>query len=149
MTTTERVRVWLEEHCIHIVARGARDRVAAALVPLIEAIEREAFDAGFRRGTQEGARGVPAATSLKCIKSLYKSTYRRNAFTKGKRYTQVTMDEHGRSILGAGMGVWIKDETGHAFNFTREPNATGCYVLSDYFLVPEQALPEKVAVPSL
>jgi hypothetical protein len=60
---------------------------------------------------------------LTCIKSLYKSTYRRNAFTKGKAYELVREDDL----------VWIKDETGHEFNFVREKGSRGCYILAEYF----------------
>jgi hypothetical protein len=59
---------------------------------------------------------------MKCIKSLYKSTYKRMAFLKNKKYTIAYEDDY----------VCVVDEMNREFNFSRTKNGHS-YVLSDYF----------------
>jgi hypothetical protein len=63
-----------------------------------------------------------ATIVLKCRKSLFKSTYRKNAFTKGRKYEVVSEDDY----------VWVRDNTGRPFTFSRTSGGP-FYVLSDYF----------------
>lgn len=61
-----------------------------------------------------------------CIKGLYKSTYKRNAFVKGRKYEVVEVGDNF---------VWVKDEMGHRFSFV--PTADGThYSLNDHFGPP-------------
>ena len=50
---------------------------------------------------------------LKCKKSLYKSTYRKNAFKAGKRYTESEEYKNDPDHR------WIIDETGRLFSFSK------------------------------
>ena len=60
---------------------------------------------------------------FRCIKSLYKSTYKGYAFTKNRIYDIVTDERHT---------VYILDNEGREFNFTRVDGNTQ-YKLKDYF----------------
>jgi hypothetical protein len=66
---------------------------------------------------------------LRCRQSLYKSTYKGNAFKKGHRYV-VHPDPDKRL-------VFVVDETGHPFSFLKdEPKERfdeTLYRLSEYF----------------
>ena len=46
---------------------------------------------------------------IKCKKSLYKSTYKGNAFIKGKSYTIAKEDN---------LFIWVKDKENNDFNFS-------------------------------
>ncbi len=61
---------------------------------------------------------------VKCIKSLYKSTYGSNAFVKNKTYSS--------SIPGDDF-IWIKDEEGNTFSFSKDI-IWGMYQFDDYFV---------------
>ena len=65
---------------------------------------------------------------LKCIKTLYKSTYKGNAFTRNKTY-EVNSTELERGFL------YIIDKENHAFSFliTKNLKYQGCYLVKDYF----------------
>lgn len=61
-----------------------------------------------------------------CKKSLYKSTYLKNAFTKGKRYEFIREDDL----------VWIRDSMGREFSFARASAEKGRIpfnIFEDYF----------------
>jgi len=60
---------------------------------------------------------------MKCIKSLFKSTYRKNAFHKGRVYEVVLVDDY----------TWLRDNEFNEFSFVREEKY-GMYLLSDYFV---------------
>lgn len=62
---------------------------------------------------------------LKCKKSIYKSTYKKNAFTKDKHYT---IREETKTHY------WITDNLNNSFSFTKTKANTGEYLFSDYFL---------------
>lgn len=70
-------------------------------------------------------------TTLRCIQSLYKSTYKRLAFKQGKSYEVVTEDAHGPLPSEY---TCLKDETGQAFTFAKTPVPT-LYFVEDYFRV--------------
>jgi len=81
-------------------------------------------------------QGGDNLNQVKCIKSLYKSTYKKNAFTKGQKYAIHISDskEYAPNV------IFIVDSTGHSFNFTLvepDPNPMGIthgmYKFSDYF----------------
>jgi hypothetical protein len=60
---------------------------------------------------------------MKCIKSIFKSTYRKNAFHKGRVYEVVLEDDY----------TWLRDNEFNEFSFVREEKY-GMYLLSDYFV---------------
>lgn len=60
----------------------------------------------------------------KCIKSLFKSTYNKNAFNEDKIYNEVEDD---------GRFSFINDETGHAFPFSKEMERI-FYSIEEYFI---------------
>lgn len=62
---------------------------------------------------------------VKCIKSLYKSTYLKNAFTKGKEYSIVDKDKDM---------FYLIDNNGNEFNFSINSNKT-YYSFNDYFKI--------------
>jgi hypothetical protein len=66
-----------------------------------------------------------AGQKVVCRKSLYKSTYRKNAFSKGRSYEVVEQEK---------FRIWIKDNTGRPFNFATPdaPEKTE-YLFFDYF----------------
>lgn len=73
---------------------------------------------------------------VKCIKSLYKTTYKKNAFTKGKKYDIHILD----SKESAPEIIFVIDSEGHSFNFALvepDPNPMhlthAMYKFSDYF----------------
>lgn len=107
---------WREKH-IALKLKHARPEIDKML-PLVRA-EVARLDALWEAETKK------VGSSLTCTKSLYKSTYRRNAFTKGKKYEIVREDDL----------VWLKDETGQEFNFTKAENVRGGYGLKEYFRV--------------
>lgn len=59
----------------------------------------------------------------KCKKSLYKRTYKGNAFTKGKTYNIVEEDNNH---------FYLIDNEGHKFNFSKELKSP-YYYINDYF----------------
>lgn len=61
---------------------------------------------------------------IECKKSLYKSTYEGDAFTKGKTYILTIEDKY----------YWLVDNEGHEFSFTKTPGKT-MYFIGDYFLI--------------
>ncbi len=63
--------------------------------------------------------------TLVCKKSLRKSTYRGNAFVKGRSYEVIREDDY----------VWLRDEHEQEFNFARQADYIS-YLLSDYFEDP-------------
>ena len=63
---------------------------------------------------------VPAKM-VRCIKSLYKSTYKKNAFKKHHRYPIVEIENNI---------IWILDENGNGFSFN---NQSG-YLFDNYFV---------------
>jgi hypothetical protein len=70
-------------------------------------------------------------TTLRCIKSLHKSTYKGLAFKNGKSYEVVTEDAH-RPLPSE--YTWLKDEHGNAFTFAKTPEPT-LYFVEEYFQV--------------
>lgn len=60
---------------------------------------------------------------MKCKKSLYKSTYKGNAFTKGNEYEVVREEKRF---------VWLIDNTGKEFSMCKE-NQYGYYFIKKYF----------------
>ena len=64
---------------------------------------------------------------LKCVKSLYKSTYRKNAFTKGKKYEVVPSPWSDDKTY-----VYIRDSEGRPFSFSMIAGEH-MNVVSDYF----------------
>ena len=67
---------------------------------------------------------VPASIGeLLCKKSLYKSTYKANAFIEGNVYK--ILDEDDKTIF-------IEDETGDAFSFSKFDHGK-FYFIDDYF----------------
>lgn len=63
--------------------------------------------------------------TLLCTRDLFKSTYQGLAFKRGRRY-EVVRDE--------GDLVWVADETGRPFSFTRGGEAgLGLYLLRAFF----------------
>ena len=60
---------------------------------------------------------------LKCVKSLYKSTYEKNAFTKNKLYNILSEDN---------VYINIVDNEGRDFNIAKNVDGYS-YVFSDYF----------------
>ncbi len=60
--------------------------------------------------------------SFLCIKNLYKSTYKKFAFVKGKTYILDFEDKYS----------FIFDEEGNSFSFARNKDNTS-YYLFDYF----------------
>lgn len=73
---------------------------------------------------------------FKCKQSLYKSTYKKNAFIKGRKYEIVLNDPFGKLPIKDRYGnklIWIKDENDHPFTFSEERVMT-YYVLEDYFI---------------
>ncbi len=67
-----------------------------------------------------------ASSKLRCIKSLYKSTYRGNAFVEGKEY-EIASEEPNT--------VYVYDEHGNSFNFFKTAG-TPYYFLDHYFEKP-------------
>lgn len=65
---------------------------------------------------------------LTCKKDLYKSTYQSNAFINGKEY-EISLDEQYKENEDE---IWIKDETGRPFTFTKV-EAFGMYKVEEYF----------------
>jgi hypothetical protein len=66
-------------------------------------------------------------TTVKCIKSLYKSTYKSKAFIKNKFYI-LDSKEPDMDF------VWVIDEMDHKFNFTTtKDETTYFYRFDDYF----------------
>jgi len=65
---------------------------------------------------------------LTCKKDLFKSTYQSNAFIDGKIY-EVSFDKNYEENENE---IWIKDETGRPFTFTKV-NSFGMYKVEDYF----------------
>lgn len=61
---------------------------------------------------------------IKCKKSLFKSTYNTNAFTKGKMYILLDENDDFYNII---------DSMGHAFNFHKKDNTGTYYHFTDYF----------------
>jgi hypothetical protein len=61
--------------------------------------------------------------SRKCKKSLYKSTYQKNAFTKNKIYKCVEEDENF---------FYFIDNEGHEFSVHKTPSKIH-YWIDDYF----------------
>lgn len=59
----------------------------------------------------------------KCKRSLYKSTYRGNAFTKGKIYNVIEEDDDF---------LYIEDNKSQRFNFSKIKNEP-YYYIDDYF----------------
>jgi hypothetical protein len=66
---------------------------------------------------------------MKCKKSIYKSTYKRNAFTKGKNYFLVEEDE---------LRYWVRDELGNPSSFTKK-ETFGEHLFSNYFSLKKTA----------
>ena len=68
---------------------------------------------------------------VKCIKSLYKRTYKKNAFTKGKIYL---LDEQLSTIYFPDE-IYLIDVEKHSFNFSIAKNDVtfAMYEFSDYF----------------
>jgi hypothetical protein len=64
---------------------------------------------------------------LKCKKTLYKSTYKGNAFIEGRFYFQLKEDKEF---------VQMEDETNRAFDFAKENRSVNFYLLEDYFELP-------------
>lgn len=62
---------------------------------------------------------------LKCSKSLYKSTYKRNAFTKNKKYNVIEIDDKFYHIV---------DNEGRAFTICKTETPT-YYYINDYFII--------------
>lgn len=60
---------------------------------------------------------------LKCIRNLFKSTYRANAFDKDKTYTVESIE---------GNMVYLVDNLGNLFNFINADTDI-YYKLTDYF----------------
>lgn len=76
---------------------------------------------------------------FKCTKNLYKSTYKGNAFIKGKYYLLLRYNEF----------IWIEDENKQEFNFSdrvtmeelKNPeirNTTNHYHILDYFEITKK-----------
>jgi hypothetical protein len=63
------------------------------------------------------------ANKLKCKKSLYKSTYKGNAFTKGHSYIITSEDD---------IFLNLQDNEGNEFNFKKIHSET-FYYINDYF----------------
>lgn len=63
--------------------------------------------------------------TLTCKNDLYKSTYRGNAFDKGKSYEVIDEDERF---------FWIKDNNGKEMNFSIERESPYLF-LDDYFFI--------------
>lgn len=61
--------------------------------------------------------------SRKCKKSLYKSTYKDNAFTKGESYNIVEEDDNF---------FYLTDNKGRSFNFSKLKKLP-YYWVDDYF----------------
>lgn len=60
-----------------------------------------------------------------CVKGLFKSTYKRNAFLKNRHYNVVRVEDDM---------VWVRDEMDHEFNFAPSGTDPGtCYAFDDYF----------------
>lgn len=59
----------------------------------------------------------------RCIKSLYKSTYKGWAFRAGKVYKVTKIDEY----------YWIEDEKGKEFSFDLMGNHPDMYQFYEYF----------------
>lgn len=73
---------------------------------------------------------VTTELTIKCKKSLYKYTYKKNAFTKGKFYTFCDRDfHHGADI------IWMIDSQNQEFSFSLEPDGF-LRLFSDYFYGP-------------
>lgn len=65
--------------------------------------------------------------NIKCIKSLYKSTYKKNAFSKNKRYKIIRSEDNM---------YYIVDNKGMEFNFTiNELPDNKFYLFNDYFKI--------------
>lgn len=64
-----------------------------------------------------------ANKKVKCIKSLFKSTYKKNAFNEKKEYFIVEDTDKFYYIL---------DENNHPFNFAKENHGVFCF-FDDYF----------------
>jgi len=60
----------------------------------------------------------------RCTKSLYKNTYRENAFKKGKSYSVIEENE---------LGLYLIDEEGHSFYFAKSVDRLPFYLLNEYF----------------
>tara|TARA_B110000503_G_C6759992_1_gene255076 strand:+ start:101 stop:382 length:282 start_codon:yes stop_codon:yes gene_type:complete len=69
---------------------------------------------------------------LQCIKSLYKSTYKRNAFTKGKSYKIEYKDNIDNDSF-----IFIIDNCENLFSFKEHLAKDGFYLFSDYFKMKE------------
>jgi hypothetical protein len=61
----------------------------------------------------------------KCIKSLFKSTYKKNAFSKNKKYEIVGEDDRF---------IFLKDNEGNSFNFSKNNDSNVYYKLDDYMV---------------
>lgn len=66
---------------------------------------------------------------LQCIKSLYKSTYKKNAFTKNKKY-QIEFEE----ICSGKRFFFIRDNCDNLISFI-ENKDSNYYLFNDYFKV--------------
>jgi len=62
----------------------------------------------------------------RCTKSLFKSTYQKNAFTKRRYYSVVEEDEKF---------VWLQDNEGESRNFSKQRGSHFYYIL-DYMEKP-------------
>lgn len=68
--------------------------------------------------------------SIRCIKSLYKSSYKRNAFTKGKLYKIEYKNNIGNDLF-----VFIIDNCANLFSFKDDHPKDVFYLFSDYFKI--------------
>ena len=82
------------------------------------------------------AQIVFSGDRVKCIKSLYKSTYKRNAFTKGRKYEY--MGQAGFRDKDTCVFVLIKDATGNELAFASSRDGSSHRVFEDYFEWCEQ-----------
>jgi len=62
---------------------------------------------------------------VECVKDLYKSTYKSNAFTKGKTYL-VLKDWEGNYD--------VEDNLGRVFNFNHDETSETMYKFNEYFI---------------
>ena len=73
---------------------------------------------------------LSSGDEVKCVQSLYKSTYGKNAFNNNKKY-KIDSIENSR----VGVLVRVIDETGRPFTFIKEKNRRDMYYFGDYFKI--------------
>jgi hypothetical protein len=79
-------------------------------------------------------RNAKVICVIKCKKSLFKSTYGKNAFTKNKKYDLVE-NPHIDCVKPENINddiVYVRDSSGRAFSFSKTGHRR-MYVLGDYF----------------